>query len=166
MVPSLDQCRSIYDINSEVDISLKFTGPGRPGFVLERHFTSLDIKEWTLFLKEDLENTQEDLEDTQEEEDLEGMQDEQLEGMEDEQLQRRKEEETHALVLAMKIEWDVWLDVLPFPPALGQFEPGFYVMVSSSLNPGVLKGGIDFGQIRRDFFEAPKVLLMSLATLY
>ena len=146
----------------DFEISLKFTG--RHGFVLERNFTSLGVKEWTLFLK--------DLEDTFEEEE-----EEELEGMEDEQLQqRRKEEETHALVLAMKREWGVWLDVLPFPPALDQFEPGVYTMMSSSLNPGVLKGGI--GQLRReldyraedyellDFVEAPKVLLMSSATLY
>ena len=154
----MDQYRG----DSGVDMSLKFTGPGRPGFVLERHF-SFGVKEWTLFLKEDLEDTQ-----RQEEEEEEGM--------EEEQLRRRKEEETHALVLAMKMEWDVWLDVLPFPPALDQFEPGVYTMMSSSLNPGVLKGGI--GQLRReldyraedyellDFVEAPKVLLMSSATLY
>ena len=159
----MDGGRSIYDINSEVDMSLKFTGPGRPGFVLERHFVDLGVKESTLFLKEDLE-------DTQEEEELDGMEDEQLQ-------QRRKEEETHALVLAMKREWDVWLDVLPFPPALDQFEPGVYTMMSSSLNPGVLKG-LGYEQLRReldyraedyellDFVEAPKVLLMSSATLY
>ena len=134
----------------DFEISLKFTG--RHGFVLERNFTSLGVKEWTLFLK--------DLEDTFEEEE-----EEELEGMEDEQLQqRRKEEETHALVLAMKREWEVWLHVLPFPPALHQFEPGVYTMTSSSLNPHVLKG-MDFGQLRRevdsnqllDFVSAPKV---------
>ena len=155
----MDQYRG----DSGVDMSLKFTGPGRPGFVLERHF-SFGVKEWTLFLKEDLEDTQ-----RQEEEELEGM--------EDEQLRRRKEEETHDLVLSMKREWDVWLDVLPFPPALDQFEPGVYTMMSSSLNPGVLKG-LGYEQLRReldyraedyellDFVEAPKVLLMSSATLY
>ena len=156
----MDQCRSIYDINSEVDMSLKFTGPGRPGFVLERHFVDLGVKERTLFLKEDLE-------DTQEEEELDGMEDEQLQ-------QRRKEEETHALVLAMKREWGVWLDVLPFPPALDQFEPGVYTMISSSLNPGILRGGMDFAQLREEFYyfklldfvEAPKVLQMYLPTLY
>ena len=157
----MDQCRSVYYPVTNIDMSLKFTGPG---FVLERHFTRIGVKEWTLFLKS------EDMEDTPEEEGLEGM--------EDEQLQRRKEEETHALVLAMKLEWKVWLEVLPFPPALGHFEPGVYTMMSSSLNPGVLKGGIDYGQLRReldyraedyellDFVEAPKVLLMSSATLY
>ena len=149
----MDQYRG----DSGVDMSLKFTGPGRPGFVLERHF-SFGVKEWTLFLKEDLEDTQ-----RQEEEEEEGM--------EEEQLRRRKEEETHALVLAMKMEWDVWLDVLPFPPALDQFEPGVYTMMSSSLNTGVLKGGIDYAIGQRDyelldFVEAPKVLLMSSATLY
>ena len=140
----MDQCRSVYDY--DIDMSLKFTGPG---FVLERHFTRIGVKEWTLFLKS------EDMEDTPEEEGLEGM--------EDEQLQRRKEEETHALVLAMKREWEVWLDVLPFPPVLHQFEPGVYTMTSSSLNPSVLR--IDFGQLRRevdsnqllDFVSAPKV---------
>ena len=153
-MPSLDQCRSVYDPVTNIDMSLKFTGPG---FVLERHFTRIGVKEWTLFLKS------EDMEDTPEEEGLEGV--------EDEQLQRRKEEETHALVLAMKREWEVWLDVLPFPPALHQFEPGVYTMTSSSLNPHVLKG-MDFGQLRRevdsnqllDFVSAPKVLLMSLVT--
>ena len=63
----MDQCRSIYDINSEVDLSLKFTGPGQPGFVLERHFRSLGCKEWNLFLKADLEDTKEE-EDTNEQE--------------------------------------------------------------------------------------------------
>lgn len=71
-MPSLDQCRSIYDINSEVDISLKFPGTGRPGFVLERNFSRLGIKKRTWYLKVDLEDTQ------QEEEELEGMEDEQL----------------------------------------------------------------------------------------
>ena len=140
----------------DFEISLKFTG--RHGFVLERNFTSLGVKEWTLFLKV--------LEDTFEEEE-----EEELEGMEDEQLQqRRKEEETHALVLAMKREWDVWLSNLPFPPGLNQFEPGFYTMTSSSLNPNVNKG-VDFGHLSRDSYElldfvsAPKVLLMSSTTV-
>ena len=87
----MDQCRSDYNPLTEIDMSLKFTGPG---FVLERYFVSLGFKEMTWFLKADLEDTPEE---------------EELEGMEDEKLKRRKEEETHALVLAMKREWDVWL---------------------------------------------------------
>ena len=153
-MPSLDKRRSIYDINSEVDISLKFIGTGRPGFVLERNFTRLDIKKRTWYLKVDLEDTQ------QEEEELEGMEDEEDDPWKMRWRPMEDEEETHALVLAMKIEWDVWLEVLPFPPALGQFEPGVYTMMSTSLNPGVLKGGIDFGQLNYrllDFVEARKV---------
>ena len=151
----MDQRRSIYDINSEVDISLKFPGTGRPGFVLERNFSRLGIKRRTWYLKVDLEDTQ------QEEEELEGMEDEEDDPWKMRWRPMEDEEETHdALVLAMKIEWDVWLEVLPFPPALGQFEPGVYTMMSTSLNPGVLKGGIDFGQLNYrllDFVQAPKV---------
>ena len=58
-----------------------------------------------------------------------------------------------------------WLDVLPFPPALDQFEPGFFIATSAALNPGVLKG-IDFDELSRasltnfeelEFVSAPKV---------
>ena len=164
----MDQCRSIYDINSEVDISLKFPGTGRPGFVLERNFSRLGIKKRTWYLKVDLEDTQ------QEEEELEGMEDEEDDPWKMRWRPMEDEEETHALVLAMKREWGVWLDVLPFPPALDQFEPGVYTMISSSLNPGILRGGMDFAQLREefdyfkllDFVEAPKVLQMYLPTLY
>ena len=143
------------DLNVDCALSIIFTGPS--SFVLERHFSYLNVKERTLYFK----STEE--EDTLEEDKLPG----ELEQME-EQLTRTKEDETGALVVAMKNEWKVWLDVLPYPPALDSIQPGFYLMISQELNPGVVKGldadvvkqaREDFEYKELDFIEAGKVYL-------
>ena len=152
-VPLLAHQRNSYDVNVDTDyaLSIIFTQPG--SFVLERHF-SFGLKEWTIFVK----STEEE-EDTLEEDKLPG----EMEQME-EQLTRTKEDETGALVVAMKNEWKVWLDVLPYPPALDQFSPGYYLMKSQELNPGAVKGldaeelakaREDYDYKELDFIEEP-----------
>ena len=94
------------DLSVDFALTIKFL-PGR--FILERHFLSLGVKEWTLYFKSTAE------EDTLEEDKLVLMEDE-------EELNRMKEDETYALVFAMKDEWDAWLQHLPYPPALDQFQ--------------------------------------------
>ena len=152
-VPLLAHQRNSYDVNVDTDyaLSIIFTQPG--SFVLERHF-SFGLKEWTIFVK----STEEE-EDTLEEDKLPG----ELE-QDEEQLKRMREDETCALVIAMKNEWKAWLDVLPYPPALDQFVPGFYLMKSQELNPGVVKG-LDADEVKQaredhdskefDFIEEP-----------
>ena len=160
-VPLLAQRNSVNvnSVNVDADYALRiiFTQPG--SFVLERHFSYLNVKERTLYFK----STEED---TLEEDKLPG----EMEQME-EQLKRTKEDETHALVVAMKNEWKVWLDVLPYPPALDQFSPGYYLMTSKELNPGVVKG-LDFQEVKQaredhdykefDFIEEPGKVYLCL----
>ena len=153
----------VFSCRGNLDASLRFTGKG---FVLERQRGNGRVKEWTLYLSS--EDIPEEEPDTSEEDPEETEDDEEL-------LKCRKEEENFALVLAMKREWEVWLHVLPFPPALDQFEPGVYTMEWCSLNPGVLKG-LDFDDGWRplnyldfdkqlDFVSAPKVSPMFSAAL-
>ena len=122
-VPLLVNQRNAYDLNVDADYALRLMFTQRGSFVLERHF-SIGVKEYTLYVKS-----------TEEEDKLPG----EMEQME-EQLKAMKEDETSALVIAMKNEWKAWLDVLPYPPALDQFQPGFYLLISQELNPGVVKG--------------------------
>ena len=154
-VPLLAHQPNSYDVNVDADyaLSIIFTEPG--SFVLERHFSDLNVKEWTLYFK----STEEDALEVDK---LPG----ELERMEEdeEELKRMKEDETCALVIAMKNEWKVWLDVLPYPPALDQFQPGFYLMTSQELNPGAVKGldaeelakaREDYDYKELDFIEEP-----------
>ena len=167
--PELHSCIKLDEEYIDPDsptLSIKFVQPG--SFILQRKW-SLGVKEWTLFVKSTEEENME--EENEEVNKLPG-------GLEqtEEQLQMIRDEENHALVLGMKREWDGWLHILPFPPALDQFEPGFFVATSAACNPGVLKGiGFDelsslptlhskyprgedrFSENDFDFVSAPKV---------
>ena len=82
---------------------------------------------------------------------------------EQEQL-ARIDEETTALVKELKEEWFGWQE-LPFFPPLAQFNPGYYLMVSSEFNwPAVgclhlaaINCDDDRNVLDYDFLIAPKV---------
>ena len=117
--PELHSCIKFDEEHIDPDsptLSIKFAQPG--SFILQRKWT-LGLKEWTLFVKSTEEESME--EENEEVDKLTGR----LEQTE-EQLQMMREEETDALVLGMKREWDGWLQDLLFPPALNQFKPGFF----------------------------------------
>ena len=77
---------------------------------------------------------------------------------------RRIDEETTALVKELKEEWIGWQE-LPFFPPLAQFNPGYYLMVSSEFNwPAVgclhlaaINCDDDRNVLDYDFLIAPKV---------
>ena len=76
----------------------------------------------------------------------------------------RIDEETTALVKELKEEWIGWQE-LPFFPPLAQFNPGYYLMVSSEFNwPAVgclhlaaINCDDDRNVLDYDFLIAPKV---------